>query len=92
MAKPEVPSGPIKLTGNPGPMSVKTLAENIAALASTDLEKLQGLIDQGKWEQVVNRLNALSMQARRVQNSATRLGSRAAKQHWSPLLEGQADG
>ena len=88
MAKPEVPTGPIPMDGKPDPVSIKSLKANIATLASTDLEAVQKLIDQKEWSQAVNALDAISAQAKRVQNSAGRLASRAAKQHWSPLLEG----
>ena len=87
MAKPEVPTGPIPMDGKPDPVSIKSLKANIATPASTDQEAVQKLIDQKEWSQAVNALDAISAQAKQAQNSTGRVASRAAKQHWSPLLE-----
>ena len=92
MAKPEVPTGPIQMNGKPDPVSVRSLKSNIAALAAIDLSEVQKLIDQKDWPRAVNALSAISAQAQKVKNAAGRMASRAAKQHWSPLLEETADG
>ena len=91
MAKPEVPTGPIPMDGKPDPVSIKSLKANIATLAATDLDAIQKLVDQKEWPKAINALDAVSAQAKRVQNSAGRVASRASRQHWSPLLEGLAD-
>lgn len=88
MAKPEVPTGPIQLDGKPDAVSIRSIKGAIASLAETDLDKVQKLIEQREWERVVNALDAISTKAKKVQNAAGRMASRAAKQHWSPLLEG----
>lgn len=92
MAKPEVPTGPIQLDGKPDPVSIRSIKGAIASLAAVDLEKVQKLIEGKEWERAVNALVAISAKARKVQNAAGRIANRAAKQHWSPLLEDNADG
>ena len=80
------------MDGKPDPVSAKALKTNIAALAAMDLGKLQELIDKKEWPRVINACDAIAASTKRVQNAAGRIASRAAKQHWSPLLEGTADG
>jgi len=46
MAKPEAPTGPVPMDGKPDQASVKSLKANIATLASTDLDRIQKLIDR----------------------------------------------
>ena len=92
MAKPAVPTGPISLDQKPDPVSIKSLKGNIATLASTNLEEVQTLIDQKQWSRAINALEAIASQAKKVQNAAGRMASRAAKQHWNPLLERTTNG
>ena len=92
MAKPEVPTGPIQLDGKPDPVSIRSIKGAIASLAAVDLERVQKLIERKEWERAINALDAISAKAKKVQNTANRMASRAAKQHWSPLLEDNADG
>ena len=87
MAKPKVPTGPISMDKKPDPLSVKAIKGSIDSLAAMDLAALQKLIDQREWSRAINALDAISAKARTVQNAAGRLASRAAKQHWNPLLE-----
>ena len=87
MAKPEVPTGPIQLDGKPDPVSIRSIKGAIASLATVDLDKVQKLIERQEWERAINALDAISAKAKKVQNAAGRMASRAAKQHWSPLLE-----
>lgn len=75
------------MDGKPDPVSAKALKTNIAALAAMDLGKLQQLIDNKDWPRVINACDAIAASTRRVQNAASRIASRAAKQHWNPLLE-----
>jgi len=91
MAKPEVPTGPIQMNGKPDPVSIRSIKGAIASLAATDLAKVQKLIEQKEWERAIDALSVISAQAKKVQNAAGRMASRAAKQHWSPLLEDNAD-
>ena len=92
MAKPEVPTGPMSMAGKPDPVRVSSIKGAIAALAEVDLDKVQKLIDQKKWDRAINALDAISAKAKKVQNAAGRMASRAAKQHWSPLLEDNSNG
>ena len=87
MAKPEVPTGPIQIDGKPEPVSIRSIKGAIASLRKVDLEMLQTLIEQKEWKRAINALNAISAKAKKVQSAASRMASRAAKQHWSPLLE-----
>ena len=80
------------MDGKPDPVSVKSLKSNIAALGTIDLNKVQELIDKKDWSRAINALDAISAQAKKVQSTAGRMASRAAKQHCSPLLEDTADG
>ena len=92
MAKPEVPTGPIQLDGKPDPVSIRSIKGAIASLRKVDLERVQKLIEPKEWERAINALNAISAKAKKVQSAAGRMASRAAKQHWSPLLKDNADG
>ena len=92
MAKPEVPTGPIQLDGKPDPVSIRSIRGAIASLTTVDLDKVQKLIERKEWERAINALDAISAKAKKVQNAAGRMANRAAKQHWSPLLEDNADG
>ena len=92
MAKPEVPTGPIQLDDKPDPVSIRSIKGAIASLRKVDLDKVQKLIEQKEWERAINALNAISAKAKKVQSAAGRMASRAAKQHWSPLLKDNADG
>ena len=87
MAKPEVPAGPIQMRGKPSQLKIGSIKSSIKTLSDVDLEKLQELINEKKWAQVVNALDAISANAKRVQNSAIRMASKAAAQHWNPLLD-----
>ncbi|QNI98046.1 hypothetical protein SynRS9902_02168 [Synechococcus sp. RS9902] len=73
-------------------MSIRSIKGAIASLRKVDLDKVQKLIEQKEWERAINALNAISAKAKKVQSAAGRMASRAAKQHWSPLLKDNADG
>lgn len=75
------------MDGRPDPVSTSAIEGAIASLAAVDLQRVQQLIERKDWPQAINELDAIAAQAKKVQNAARRMASRAAKQHWSPLLE-----
>ena len=75
------------MRGKPSQLKVSSIKSSIKTLGAVDLEKLQELINEKKWAQVINALDAISANAKRVQNAAIRMASKAAAQHWNPLLD-----
>ena len=75
------------MDGRPDPVNTSAIEGAIASLAAVDLQRVQQLIERKDWPQAINELDAIAAQAKKVQNAARRMASRAAKQHWSPLLE-----
>lgn len=75
----------------PAPLATSALAGKIAVLAAIELDRLNELIEAGKWEAALNLISAIDADAKAVSRSCSALATRINKRHWSPLLEG-ADG
>lgn len=75
----------------PDTINANALAGKIATLAAIKLDRLNELLEDGKWEAALNLISAVDQDAKAVSRSCTLLASKVNKKHWSPLLEA-ADG